>query len=226
MNILKCIGIALTLILTASMTNAASIIIYSDQDTSLSSEQPYEPQTGGSNWLYVGDNTGDRDYQSMFGFDMSPLTSVKGPNENLNISSLSFHAYNNYNEGTGAVDISLGNTDLWDAPLVTWNSSHSDHGSTIDSRVVSDINLMSYISWDITSIPQSQFLTDNYITLYLSIPNPGVGNNWHDFEPKISGGNNEAYLKIEYQVSSIPIPAAAWLFGSALAGLGVVRRKK
>ena len=27
-------------------------------------------------------------------------------------------------------------------------------------------------------------------------------------------------------VSTVPIPAAAWLFGSALAGLGVVRRKK
>ena len=29
-----------------------------------------------------------------------------------------------------------------------------------------------------------------------------------------------------YSSSAVPVPAAAWLFGSALAGLGVVRRKK
>jgi hypothetical protein len=28
------------------------------------------------------------------------------------------------------------------------------------------------------------------------------------------------------QVSAVPIPAAAWLFGSALAGLGWLRRKQ
>jgi len=29
-----------------------------------------------------------------------------------------------------------------------------------------------------------------------------------------------------FEASAVPVPAAAWLFGSALAGLGVVRRKK
>ena len=29
-----------------------------------------------------------------------------------------------------------------------------------------------------------------------------------------------------FEVSAVPVPAAAWLFGSALLGLGVVRRKR
>ena len=39
-----------------------------------------------------------------------------------------------------------------------------------------------------------------------------------DFAVEISGGN--------FTASAVPVPAAAWLFGSALLGLGVVRRKK
>jgi len=30
----------------------------------------------------------------------------------------------------------------------------------------------------------------------------------------------------DFVASAVPVPAAAWLFGSALLGLGVVRRKK
>ena len=39
-----------------------------------------------------------------------------------------------------------------------------------------------------------------------------------DFIAEVSGGN--------FTASAVPVPAAAWLFGSALLGLGVVRRKK
>ncbi|MDB4431443.1 VPLPA-CTERM sorting domain-containing protein [Pseudomonadales bacterium] len=39
-----------------------------------------------------------------------------------------------------------------------------------------------------------------------------------NLESGITGNN--------FEVSAVPVPAAAWLFGSALLGLGVVRRKK
>ena len=39
-----------------------------------------------------------------------------------------------------------------------------------------------------------------------------------DFTSEITGGS--------FVVTAVPVPAAAWLFGSALLGLGVVRRKK
>lgn len=45
-----------------------------------------------------------------------------------------------------------------------------------------------------------------------------LGDNGVDFTSEITGGN--------FVVTAVPVPAAAWLFGSALLGLGVVRRKK
>ena len=41
-------------------------------------------------------------------------------------------------------------------------------------------------------------------------------------------GGGEYYRRyiVSGSVSTVPIPAAAWLFGSALLGLGVVKRKK
>ena len=40
-----------------------------------------------------------------------------------------------------------------------------------------------------------------------------------------AGGNNGFYLD-NVAMSVVPVPAAAWLFGSALAGLGWIRRKQ
>jgi len=45
-----------------------------------------------------------------------------------------------------------------------------------------------------------------------------LGSGGVDFTSEITGGN--------FVVTAVPVPAAAWLFGSALLGLGVVRRKK
>ena len=47
----------------------------------------------------------------------------------------------------------------------------------------------------------------------------------------VSELGNDAVLEwdLYYQLGTgpeVPVPATAWLFGSALAGLGVVRRKK
>jgi hypothetical protein len=33
-------------------------------------------------------------------------------------------------------------------------------------------------------------------------------------------------ISITADVSAVPVPAAAWLFGSALLGLGAVKRRK
>lgn len=41
----------------------------------------------------------------------------------------------------------------------------------------------------------------------------------------VSNLNNDAAW-LAYRVSDVPLPAAAWLFGSALLGLGVVKRRK
>ena len=52
---------------------------------------------------------------------------------------------------------------------------------------------------------------------------------WWNFGNCIANFNDAPYAKVDYtyEVSSVPVPAAVWLFGSALLGLaGVARRKK
>jgi len=39
-------------------------------------------------------------------------------------------------------------------------------------------------------------------------------------------GFTSSIVGSDFQVTAVPVPAAAWLFGSALLGLGVVRRKR
>ena len=48
------------------------------------------------------------------------------------------------------------------------------------------------------------------------------------FGPRVSnlGSGTFAVWSTAGSVSAVPIPAAAWLFGSALLGLGVLKRKK
>ena len=51
---------------------------------------------------------------------------------------------------------------------------------------------------------------------------------WWNFGNCIASGD-APYAEVDYtyEVSSVPVPAAVWLFGSALLGLaGVARRKK
>jgi hypothetical protein len=48
--------------------------------------------------------------------------------------------------------------------------------------------------------------------------------NWSDGDGKISSLSQFSFWSKE--LSPVPIPAAAWLFGSALLGLGVVKRKR
>ena len=52
---------------------------------------------------------------------------------------------------------------------------------------------------------------------------------WWNYGNCIGGTNVAPYTQVDftYEVSNVPVPAAVWLFGSALIGLmGVARRKK
>jgi|GEM_PF-3736216 len=151
-----------------------------------------------SNLVWVGNNSLRNDAQGMFGFDMSPLTSLLGAGETLTINNMSMFAYPDYVDEDGIVDIALGNSDVWNGSVVTWNTSNSDHGAIIDSINITTAQADSYVSWDISSVAVSEFITDNYLTFYLSIPDLGV-DNW-----KVFKGNDteDAYLTIDYTINT------------------------
>jgi hypothetical protein len=48
---------------------------------------------------------------------------------------------------------------------------------------------------------------------------------WQDIRSE-DGLYEDQFELVSYSVSQVPVPAAAWLFGSALLGLGAIKRKK
>ncbi len=214
-----CHGLILGLLLT-NIAYADVLNISVAQDATIISYSP-TGNINNPNYLYTGSHSDGTRSESIFGFDMSALTSLSG----ITINSITFNAYNIYNNGDGYIDIALGNNDAWVDTGTTWNTDSGNHGSAIDSQLVTANDLNSYISWDISAIDSAEFTVDNYLTFYLF--GSVTGQNWHDFQPLENYDSHEAFLSIDYTVSAVPIPAAVWLFGSGLLGLvGLSRRNK
>jgi hypothetical protein len=216
-------------ILFSTFSNASIINIETNQDVSLFKFYPDTNKNDHWQHLLVGDlGTFFQDYQIMFGFDMTNLTGQLSANDVLTINNMTFNAYNSTNNGSGNIDISLGNTDNWDDDVVTWNSSSNDHGVTIDSQFVDGSSLNNWVSWDISSVTSDSFMSDNYLTFYLSNPNAGNGStNWHGFEAEeYIHSNNASYLSIDYTITSasVPEPSILLLFSIGFAGLTLTRR--
>ena len=217
----KSIALGVTTLVLSTSLSAASINISVSQDASINSGSPDETLNNTS-WVYV-----ETTFQSLFGFDMSSLTSQLSPGESLIINNLSFNAYNNFSSGTGSsVRIALDNNDSWDESTITWNT-YAGHGASLDSIFMDASDVDSYISWDVSGINVSEILDNSYLTFSLYDTDP-IGGNWHNFQPLENSGSNEAFLNVDYTiVSAVPVPAAVWLFGSGLIGLvGLARRKK
>lgn len=227
------------LLVTSSI--AAVIDIKVSQDVSLASSRPDSNSNNpGHEFLWVGDNTGGRDYQGMFGFNMSSLTSLLEVGDSLIVDGMTFYSYNNFGsyddrsnrfvsvDSTGPVQIALADSDVWNANTVTWNSHHGAHGVVLSSVTVGPANVGTYVAWDVTAVGVSEFLADNYLTFYLFIPNVGSGDNWHDFENEEYSGMNESFLRVNYRTvrNQIPEPACLSLLGFAIFGLVTTRRRK
>lgn len=218
----------------SSIAQAASISIRVDKDVALDSPNPnnnYNNQI--HRFLWVGDNnvTGSKDEQGMFGFNVTALTGLLGGGQTLIVDSMTFRAFNNFQGPRGAdakgnVDISLGNTDVWDVNAVTYNNSANNHGATIASAFLSAASVNSYASWDVTSLGSAPLL-DGYVTFYLTtLPGANPADvNYHDFEAEEFGGSdNAAFLDIDYRIVSVPAPPALALL--ALGAVGLIARRR
>ena len=208
-----------------TMSAAAVINIDVAQDVSLSSAEKDINQNGSAT-LYmgkIGSSSTHRDFQIMFGFDLSGLVGSLAPDEQLQINSISLSAYNtyNYNGGRADVYVALGNTDDWDADAVTYSSSAGDHGEILDAVYMTWENTQNFVTWDVSNIGLNELMSDSYLTFYMFVNTVGPADNWRNFEAEEhQGSSNHSYITVDYSVSTVPVPASFWLLASALTGLG------
>jgi len=97
-----------------------------------------------------------------------------------------------------------------------------DLGSHFDESFTSLKVVGNYVGGG--SVTQN-FSIDGDTSTYDTISLSGAFNNLESANWLITGGNVATFYIDNISVSAIPIPAAVWLFGSALAGLGWIRRK-
>ena len=110
-----------------------------------------------------------------------------------------------------------------DSPLVDGLSLHLGNGGTpgFVGFVLGD--------WTLTAIAASwfggEFISGTTLPLELQ-PSSGFENNYYTLIFENSLDDMAFVSSAGMNVSSVPVPAGAWLFGSALIGLTGIKRKK
>lgn len=114
--------------------------------------------------------------------------------------------------------LATGFADLWDGALVATNSVLYDENNIETITLVwtgTFSNGAGYTNFTLGSA--------NNFSIY------GNSNNYNTWETNASGNANQSFsiygLSQELTADVVPLPATVWLFGSALAGLGWLRRK-
>ena len=210
------IALSASLLLGASVNVSAAVIAFDSvsatgtytNDLSLLTDGAFPSE--GSTWN--GDNTVsfnqwgvgyDREY---FTFDMGSLFTI----DDLKISVDNNDSY--------TIEHSVDNSTWSNLTNVERGFGPTRNGMDTFSSILGDAQYESGI--DFAQSGAAQYLRI-YVAGWCNVPN-GVCS-----DPVVGDG---AYSIGEFQVfgtpSSVPIPAAAWLFGSALLGLGAVKRNK
>lgn len=191
--------------LSLSFVANAAVLDFEDVTTGNSS---YLPENfAGFNWGYqqygvIVDNDPDYSYQTTFGNSYgSPsgeyaLYNGDGENKDVFFSeSIDFH---------GAYFTTWAKNDAFGEGSSTSITIHGFNSGTLVHTISMDLSSTSYewLQADFVGVDQLQFQTSGFEEWWLM----------DDFTYDINS-------------SAVPIPAAAWLFGSALIGLAGIKRK-
>ncbi len=223
------------LCLTTTLSYADTIQIKVDADISIYEASP--DATGEGGWyLYIGNHFAGQEYYSLFKFDLTGLTSQLSPGDVLNINSLTFNSYQNYNTNYATTvngNLYLGTDDNWTPATTTWNTYISKVGSLLTSTPLTPGN--KWVSWDLTGkLLPSDFISDNLVTLVLDSDTTGSAG-WYDFASREYSDiyNSDiyySYLDIDYTIQQggitpVPEPSTIILLSIGVIGMGGYGRK-
>jgi len=195
----------------AGTANAASVSYFLDQSNTTSG-----PLVDGIDYLQV--TIDDQGGPGLFNFTVKTLPALNGI------------AVSNFGIQTFALNttMSLTDSDIVNLPS-GWSGNVAPPPNTIDGFGTFDIavdnggaNRLTTLTFSI-NVPSTTSLSD---FVQLSGGNAGQGN--VDFAAHVAGfddgaGNTSAFFGGS---TPVPLPAAAWLFGSGLLGLGALARRR
>lgn len=109
---------------------------------------------------------------------------------------------------------------------MSWLDFYNNEIATSDAVALTTINSFGPVTFDVSGIVNDWITGANtFFTIALTGLNDTSGNDFlHGFLNN-SETFGSTYLDVNNSVSAIPIPAAIWLFGSALMGFVGVRRR-
>jgi hypothetical protein len=112
------------------------------------------------------------------------------------------------------------------AGTMSWFDFYNNEIEAADAAAITSIDSFGAVTFDVSALVNDWVSGANaFFTIALTGLNDTTGNSFlHGFaNNSVTPGSS--YLDVNNSVSAVPIPAAIWLFGSALMGFVGVRRK-
>jgi len=214
--------LTLTVSALALSTSVDAAIVTASQDGSVYSRNPTNAAYAAG---YAGLSTGgqgiSRFYQQFILPAFTPGTEISSATLQI------YHGYDPYRSDDRYFSIWNANSDGWSEYTLTWNSQPGPMSAISTSLLMSDATLGEYVSFDITSYVNQQYLGDGLLTTILRADDEALINNNQSLEYFNTIENGTFIPQLIFTVTTVPVPTAIWLFGSGLIGLvGVARRQK